>query len=203
MAGPDNGCSTRSRRLLQPPLSYIDRFIRAMVEGTWWVPGAAWASLGRRARQRGSGRAMIGPRARCGALQRPAPLPADPAGRLYRTWGRRRIGALAAACRRLPPPPCRRRPPTAARVPACAGRDPKANPDGWIPLVVAENKLSTGPMLERLNAEAAAAPPLTLGYSGCGGCSGWRLAACGGGSVWRSCVAADVAAAELAGWLRL
>lgn len=30
-----HGCSTRSKRLLKPPLSYIEPFLTALQEGTW------------------------------------------------------------------------------------------------------------------------------------------------------------------------
>lgn len=45
-------------------------------------------------------------------------------------------------------------------------RDADARPDGWIPLVVAENKLGNAAMLERM-AAVTDCPTLVLNYSGC------------------------------------
>ena len=55
----------------------------------------------------------------------------------------------------LPPPP----------LSVCSRRDPKKNPDGWIPLVVAENKLGNAAVLERLT-EVQGYPTAVLNYSG-------------------------------------
>jgi hypothetical protein len=45
-------------------------------------------------------------------------------------------------------------------------RDAETKKDGWIPLVVAENKLGNSMMLERL-AKVVDYPPSVLNYSGC------------------------------------
>lgn len=44
-------------------------------------------------------------------------------------------------------------------------RDAESRPDGWIPLVVAENKLGNAAMLERMSA-VQDYPTLVLNYSG-------------------------------------
>ena len=53
-------------------------------------------------------------------------------------------------------------PPTAA-----LRRDPKSNPDGWIPLVVAENKLNNAEVLARLQEGSKDAPEWVMNYGRC------------------------------------
>lgn len=65
----------------------------------------------------------------------------------------------------------RRRPSVARRPPAALHnhprRDPKKCPDGWIPLVVAENKLGNEAVLERLK-EVGDYPTSVMNYGRCG-----------------------------------
>lgn len=85
----------------------------------------------------------------------------------------------------------------AATVSTLPCRDPKKCPDGWIPLVVAENKLNNEEVLARLQEGSKDAPawvmnygrcdewacsqsgqPANVGSHGCSGCLFWAAACC-------------------------
>lgn len=55
----------------------------------------------------------------------------------------------------------------AAPTTAALRRDPKSNPDGWIPLVVAENKLNNAEVLARLQEGSKDAPEWVMNYGRC------------------------------------
>lgn len=66
----------------------------------------------------------------------------------------------------LPPVPCRHPPPPYPRwlgTSPASCRHPESNPEGWIPLVVAENKLMGAPVLEKL-AAVTDFPPAVMNY---------------------------------------
>ena len=63
-----------------------------------------------------------------------------------------------------PPPPVARSTPSS--FPPARRRDPKKCPDGWIPLVVAENKLNNEAVLARLQEGAQGAPLAVMNYTG-------------------------------------
>lgn len=68
------------------------------------------------------------------------------------------------------PPPAARRPTDSNRpclllASPFPRRHPKSNPDGWIPLAVAENRVGGPAFLERLEAASIGAPPAVLNYA--------------------------------------
>ena len=65
-----------------------------------------------------------------------------------------------------PPSPCRSAVPTLCCAPPPPRRDPESCPEGWIPLVVAENKLGNDLVLQRLEAAGRGFPRAVMNYSG-------------------------------------
>ena len=145
-----SGCSARSNRLLKPMLSYIGAFIQAQSEGLWCV----WCEDASRSDRL----ILVLPPRGLSALQ------LDGLSSQDHIDERADVAATAAPTaairRQVGPPP----PPLPSRRLLC--RDAEAKPDGWIPLVVAENKLGNSLVLEKLEA-VRGFPPAVMNYSGC------------------------------------
>lgn len=142
-------CSRRSKRLLTPAMSYLSAFFTAIADQ--WCAGQSWARF-----------------FRLPPLQ--APPPAWQARAAVNCCYRIAPGArepvrLTAAAATTSPPLNRTAVPLPLLLSALLRRHPKSNPDGWIPLAVAENRVGGPAFLERLEAASIGAPPAVLNYA--------------------------------------